>query len=302
MARTALLQIRDLSDGIEVSARDKTLSDLLARQDYNGLSRYVGRVCQGASIPFVSCFVLNTDGRIVARVREDGQDESTDDLFHFRDYFRGAMAHHTLGDRAAVHVSKVYRSRIDDFYKFVISAPVLGRDGTFLGVISVSVATDVAFGLVTIDERRFKVAIIAPKDIESPDTDPQTEPARAVILFHPGYKQRGAVALDYPSPIGTARAAHARELDDSQIEIPPSDDYADPVATLDPEYAGRWIAGFAPVGNTGFLVVVQERYEEALELKPSTWRNLILWSLVVVILAAVMVVLVLSRPHRTHRA
>jgi hypothetical protein len=37
--------------------------------------------------------------------------------------------------------------------------------------------------------------------------------------------------------------------------------YRDPV----PGYEGRWLAGFMPVGDTGFVVIVQSRYEAAVE-------------------------------------
>src|SRR5439155_16117851 len=35
-----------------------------------------------------------------------------------------------------------------------------------------------------------------------------------------------------------------------------------------PGFEGRWLAGFAPVGDTGFVVIVQTRYDAA--LKPNT--------------------------------
>ena len=41
------------------------------------------------------------------------------------------------------------------------------------------------------------------------------------------------------------------------------DNYTEPAVSVAPEYAGRWIAAFAPVGDTGFIVVVQQRFEDA---------------------------------------
>ena len=37
------------------------------------------------------------------------------------------------------------------------------------------------------------------------------------------------------------------------------DDYEDPVGAVHAEYAGRWIAGFAPVREADFRVIVQQR-------------------------------------------
>ena len=41
-----------------------------------------------------------------------------------------------------------------------------------------------------------------------------------------------------------------------------------------PDYQGRWIAAFAPVGNTGFFVIVQQRYEDALNVDAIVSWNL----------------------------
>jgi hypothetical protein len=65
-----------------------------------------------------------------------------------------------------------------------------------------------------------------------------------------------------------------------------SDHYRDPIAKagLDDRYAGRWLAAFAPVAGTGWVSVVQERYDEALQpvgaLESVFWEYGI-WALVV---------------------
>jgi hypothetical protein len=198
-----------------------------------------------------------------------------------------------------IHVSKIYRSRIDDRFKFAISAPVWRRDGSFAGVIHTAVTTDAAMGGVIIEDARRKVALIAPRDIEDPEWDSSRQPApgKAVIVFHPGY-QRGTEAVQFPdeSPIIAEMAqAHANELDDSMRPIPAVEDYEDPVASVLGEYTARWIAGFAPVGNTGFVILVQQRYDEALALDPSTSTRLIAGSTLVVILTTAILLIVLWR-------
>ena len=39
-----------------------------------------------------------------------------------------------------------------------------------------------------------------------------------------------------------------------------------------PGYEGRWLAGFAPVGDTGFIVIVQTRYDAAVQPNARLWR------------------------------
>jgi len=191
-----------------------------------------------------------------------------------------------------VHIAKVYRGLTDGLYKFVISAPILDGNGKFAGVICTSVTTDATLGPVITEDARRRVALIAPEDKESPD---QSEPGKAVVLFHPAYG-RGVTPVATTSPIPSKTLwIHAEELNDSKLLLPARDDYVDPVGSVQTEYQGRWIAGFAPVGNTGLVVVVQQRYDKVLALDPSTFHNLIVWAAVVVFLAITILALVLWR-------
>ena len=118
---------------------------------------------------------------------------------------------------------------------------------------------------------------------------------RRGLLFHPAYR-RGVAAVDLVDadrfgPI--AESDHAAELNPSDLLWEPADDYRDPVGAALEEYRGRWIAGFAPVGNTRFVVIVQQRYKEALKLDPSLWRNLVAWSALVIGLAMAILVVIL---------
>src|SRR5207245_10809700 len=68
LAKTALLQLRDLGSVVEKAAGDATLSKLLASKNEPDLERYVERICN-AGLPFQSCFVLNAAGYEVADYR-----------------------------------------------------------------------------------------------------------------------------------------------------------------------------------------------------------------------------------------
>ena len=57
----------------------------------------------------------------------------------------------------------------------------------------------------------------------------------------------------------------------------PDDEYADPVATRHPEYAGRWLAGFALVPDTELVVLVQQPYEEAVAPYRAFFRRFLEW-------------------------
>ncbi|MGH7128414.1 MAG: cache domain-containing protein, partial [Planctomycetaceae bacterium] len=60
--------------------------------------------------------------------------------------------------------------------------------------------------------------------------------------------------------------------------------YRDPAARLDQRYAGDWLAAFAPIGDTGWTVIVQERRQAALQPVDDMQHSLTrtgLWALAV---------------------
>jgi hypothetical protein len=73
--------------------------------------------------------------------------------------------------------------------------------------------------------------------------------------MHPSYVRREqAVALDHPViPLSFPRSCHD-ELSASALEraVARRLDYG-----AGPAFTGVWLAGLAPVGNTGFAVVIQ---------------------------------------------
>jgi hypothetical protein len=222
--------------------------------------------------------------------------------FSWRNHFQGAKALGLKGAGGLVHISRVYRGRSDNFYKFAVSAPILDAQKNFLGVIATSVTTDASMGLVFLHGDSRKVALIAPTDIDHPDLAPESSGDNYVVLYHPGYR-KGVDPVEFPyvnkirMKTGSAGSIDSRELPlaDSKLLISPDDNYLDPVSSVAKEYAGRWIAGFAPVGNTGFVVVVQQRFADAVSVESSTLWNLALWSVLASIVAAVILLTILWR-------
>ncbi len=293
VSKTALLQLHDLSDAVEVASGDISLADLLKKDDQDALQGYLEQVCRDRPSDFATCFILDAEGLIVARARprQPVVDDLSEESFRWRDYFKGARAHSGLERQKRVHISSVYRGRSDDLYKFAISAPILDGNDRFLGVIATSVTTGATIGLVDLNDPRREVVLIAPKNVDGAESDGGSQPGQYVVLFHPAYRL-GVAAVEFSDRVGITRdlkRVHAEELENPTILLPPRDDYFDPVESLDSEYGGRWIAGFATVGHTGFAVIVQQRFEEALELDPSVSRNLLVGSALVSFLALVIV-------------
>ena len=302
LATTAVLQLRNLSRTVGIAADDGKLVGLLAKDDRDGLRQYLEEIAGGRPSPFTSCFILNRNGVMVARVRpgQPNPDDLSEDSFRWRDYFQGAERHMGQRDVTSIHISSVYRGKSDDLYKFAISAPIWEHQGKFLGVIATSVTTDATMGLVHVTDPSRVWALIAPKDVvDSAEVDRENHLGEYVILFHPAYRP-GVPAIEYPDMGLIARRVkrdHTRELDlpDSSLVLPPDGDYSDPVSSTIEDYEGRWIAGFAPVGNTGLTLIVQQRFEKVVGLDPSVLWNLAFWSALISFLAIAIVGMVLWR-------
>ncbi len=303
LATTALLQLRSLGRNVDIATADGRLAALLAKDDRNGLQQIVLDICSDQPIPFKTCYVINRHGIMVAHAPR--ADNLIGGDFSWRNHFRGARALGAKGADGSVYISRVYRGRSDNFYKFAMSAPILDAKKNFLGVIATSVITDASMGLVFLHEDKRKVALIAPTDTDNPEIALASGTDNYVVLYHPGYR-KGVDPVEFPyiKKIGLKPAPvddPQFQLSDSKLQISPDDNYLDPVSSVAKEYAGRWIAGFAPVGNTGFVVVVQQRFADAVSLESSTLWNLALWSALASLVAVAILAMALWRWARSRR-
>ena len=114
-------------------------------------------------------------------------------------------------------------------------------------------------GLPETESDEFTTALLARRDPFFAPGEPAA-PADAseyLVLLHPAYERRTPPVWVPQKQIETIRECM---VDNSCI----SDDYYDPVASLNEQYTGRWIYGFAPVEDSEFIVVVQRRYSQVI--------------------------------------
>jgi hypothetical protein len=300
------------------TAEDPTVRQLLAKDDppsREKLQQYFlqlfrdrfdpgtglvnARLLHGENDPsFQAMHASNAKGILVADTVENpnvlGQD------FTWRDYFKGAMDKKGKRGRAAVHVSRVYRSRNDGLWKFAISAPVYAgpeADAPILGVVVANFTTSSTLGSLRLNDERRTAVLVCPKDPSTDETDPLfyrpgLQPDEYLLMVHPAY-HRGDKAIPVSSP--HLEAVH-RPARGNEFELPALDQsfdpaqamdrhYRDPMATQDARYGRRWLAGFAPVGNTEFVVIVQQRYSEAV-----AFDYTIIWSGAAILLGVLLIV------------
>lgn len=208
---------------------------------------------------FVTIGLLNTAGRAVARSPlPPDPDEYFAMDWGWTDHFKESKRRGEQG-RYQAYVGLSSRSEVTGDDKFTISAPVFGSDGGFTGVIYASFPADSVLGHQrgVPDDPRRTTALLARRDNDRLDAGmPRSE--GFVILVHDGLSQGKAIAA-----ASTAFKAVPFPDRDAGFDVwtaapvAADDNYFDPV----PGFEGRWLAGFSPVGNTGYVVAVQTRYQ-----------------------------------------
>jgi hypothetical protein len=301
VASTVLWQLERLSDPVARLIGDHDLHKLLSDGDRKGLRKFLEKIQrryddpaaglrrEGEEPAYATWYVLDREGRLQALAPPPEDRTIIGRDFSRRDYFQGAMRRAAEGGRAAVHISRVFHAENRGLYKFALSAAVRDRrakDAHAVGVIAATVTTTKTLGSLQLNDERHTAVLVGRKDTSPPRGEaPAEEADEYLILLHPAYR-RGVPAVSAPPGRFRAllrpRAGDEFQLPDLRPGLSPEQamdaHYQDPVATRDGRFAGRWLAGFAPVGNTEFVVVVQQRYDEVVEPDQKVLLDLLAWA------------------------
>jgi serine/threonine-protein kinase len=263
VASSVLGRLREYGDAVAATADEELLHRACAAKDFDAVEAFLkarlldSPVAKGAP-PFATAFVLDGDG--VIRAEWPQRRQVVGGHFGDRDYFRGAVARADRPDRERVHLSQVFTSKNDGLDKLAVSVPFrpAGEKGP-VWVLGATVPTNRSLGLDTLHDERRQVlaALVAPREGDG-----------HVILVHRGYPD------DRPEPTVEFPAARLRPTGDGYA---PDDDYVDPVAARHPRFSGRWLVGFAPVPETGLIVLVQQPYDEAVAPHRAFFRRFVEW-------------------------
>jgi len=257
-AGALLFQLSQYAARVHEAAKDPELVEFALEKDdvapdHPALRRNLG--------PFDSLVILDTAGHPHAHSRNVNRTYFSHS-FAFREYFRAArlLAQTCPG---AVHLAPAFRSEQDDQIKFPLSAPLLDATGQWVGVLMASIVAAPAFGEVELQDPDGEqlTALLGPRGVER---DGQEAREDFIYLVHSGLPSSLEYQLDEP----------ARALLDRHFAFAPdpcrqfelvratpllSTSYTDPL----PGFEGNWLAAVAPVGRTGYFVVVQSRPERA---------------------------------------
>ena len=257
VASSLLLRLREWSDRLGGAVADPALAAAVRDDDGPALERWMTKLRAGGGLPNDTLFLLDPEARGLARVPH--ADRYRDFDYGPRDYFKGALLHPAADP---VHVSAAYESRIDGNLKFALSAAVRDAAGRVLAVLVVSSMTDATLGVSNLQADARKVVVVGPLDPNRAPDQPRSFPpdTRHVVVLHPAYRHGQAATAWTDARLDARTAAHAGEDLRPRAEAwPLGGVYFDPVGRRDGRYSGPWVAGLAPVGHTGFFVLVQSR-------------------------------------------
>lgn len=253
-AGAALFQFREFADRVDKTAALSEIQEL-------GLATAVvvepPSPLKALSDGFDAAFVVNVGGHVTAQWPIPPQD-IWEKWYGFRDYFQGAKR---LAERGArgVYVARAFRSERDGEVKFGVSAPLFSG-GAWAGVLVAVIPANPAFGRVRMRDDRDAdriTALIGPLDVDRIHAHDPPRPPPYIILAHDDLARGKEVHAPKSAALAQAVAAAAP---DRQFVLPAAaartdSDYVDPVSG----YGGQWHAAFAPVGGTGYVIVVQSR-------------------------------------------
>lgn len=263
-AGAALAQLREYAERVAQAAQDPEVVKILV----NGAIVEPALPLRARLGSFDNLSLLKNDGFIIAQwPRPHPVPVPYQRNYAFRDYFRGArdLAEQHL---PGAYLARAYRSESQGQLVFAFSAPVRDERGVALGVLAATLNAKSVFGAVKMQDSagglRVTSALLGPR---GPDRGEKSGVPHSdfTFLVHPGlpdgreYRLGGAFSTELQRTFG-ASAPPGQQF--SLAYVPPVKvrEYEDIV----PGFEGKWLAAFAPVGNTGFAVLVQTRRQATL--------------------------------------
>lgn len=309
VAETVAGQIDRRWTTLEEEASDRDLRAILMRvsaapkiapDDAAKLRAWVARLDEEyPEIEAASWSMLDVRGNQVARFPHE--EKTVGKNYAFRDYFngKGGLPEGTpnIEPISAPHLSNVFISQANQERKVAFSVPIRSiptetAPRKVVGVLSVTVAIG-KFSEMRADDAatRSQIAVLV-------DSKKDSDDRAGAILEHPHLAAHAAEANSPPAYFDAAGVERLQKLTQPAAS---SETHARPVAVAtlnDVHYrdpldhasgdGNRWIAAFQPVvvagrppevGTTGWVVIVQERYDEALKPAQQLGKKLLRYGL-----------------------
>jgi len=257
VASSLVLRLREWADHLKLAAVTPELQEVLRAHDPARVQAWLDRWCHLSPLPNDSATLLDPRGIGLARCARRPSFVGED--FSHRDYFRGALRHSA---EDPVHVSAVYHSKITQQPRFSLSIAVRDSSGQVLGVLATALGADATLGIVNLQTADRKVVVVGPLDPTHRPGErwPYPSQARAAIVVHPFYTEPPKTPQwtnDWHD--GRTPGHDGADLSDQTRARTVRGVYFDPMRSRASLYAGPWLVGVAPIGQTDFVVLVQSR-------------------------------------------
>jgi hypothetical protein len=279
----------DLIERIRRTDETPRLGDPMEVYCHEVYDRHVA--LSGGFSPFDTWFILDKNGRALGRWPPPANTESVGKQYEWRDYFKGAWERAEQRSRSA-YVSRAFTSENNKKERVAISTPIYDEKNEPIGVMIAMTDTGATLGklqLGGIKDDRHIAALVAPLDNERPFKDAPL-PRDHIIVVH-SFLARGATetlldnAAVHRATELADRSNPGRDLDQLRLTgidaVASEEGHCDPVKDGDcrsvKPHKGRWLAGFAPVGNTGFVAIVETLRDDAAHPNETLVRRLLLW-------------------------
>jgi hypothetical protein len=172
--------------------------------------------------------------------------------------------------------------------------PILDQGGSFLGAVEVSIPMDDTLGLAKSglhggDQKVVLAGRMDQRPAKKSGKSLDYMKHEYVILLHEAFEgERKQEMRKEIFPLDESLDPEKRrpridqmvpELDLRPMQpIEPDNDYTDPLGEdHSQKYGGPWLAGFGQVGNTELMVIVQQKYEDAVGRPTSLARKFVWW-------------------------
>jgi eukaryotic-like serine/threonine-protein kinase len=292
-AAAVLYQLREYGDTLERAADDPGVRALVsAKRPLDGDKDNPCAEQTSLSDPealrqhrqgFSTLVALNEDACVRARVADEPLT-----LAYMRRPYRPenwgnvrALGEHC---KRVAWVRQAYRSSVSHLMKFALTMPLFERTEDprrcrFLGAVSGSLLVTSTLDLPRIrrsGDRDRTTVLLGPFEGENPEHAPPSAP-EFTILAHPRLGHGQKVTLDPVLAAELARKFPAATAPATPFDLRTATPlYQD--EHVDPLWGDRWFGAFAPVGQTGYVVLVQTR--EAAALRPTAVILRIGWALI----------------------